>query len=312
MPLQLRLARTRRRGNRQTVAGGIELKLRKAVFPVAGFGTRFLPASKAIPKELIPVVDKPTIQYVVEEARDSGIEHVVIITGRGKNSIEDHFDISFELEHNLRDKGKKDQLEIVQDISNMITISYVRQKEPLGLGHAILCARHLVGDQPFAVLLGDDIVDAKVPCMKQMIDVYEKLGHSVLAVQQVPMNEISSYGVIDGSRIEDTRSFTVRDLVEKPPASEAPSDMAIIGRYILEPEIFEILETTGRGAGGEIQLTDGLKTLLKSRAIAGYEFEGTRYDTGSKMGFLQATVEFALKREDLGEQFREYLKSLTL
>lgn len=287
-------------------------KIKTAVFPAAGLGTRFLPATKSQPKEMLPLVDKPMIQYVVEEAKNSGIEHIVLVTGRGKNAIEDHFDISFELEENLKSKGKSELLEIVQSVSKMITVSYVRQKEPLGLGHAILCAKPLVGNQPFAVFLGDDLVDSKVPCMAQMIKSYEKHGNSVIAVQEVPGEEISSYGVIAGGRIADSREFDVTDMVEKPPASQAPSNMAVIGRYILAPEIFEILETTGKGAGGEIQLTDGLKTLLESQKIIGYEFEGTRYDTGSKLGFLQATVEFALKRDDLGPSFRKYLKELDL
>jgi len=287
-------------------------KIKTAVFPAAGLGTRFLPATKSQPKEMLPLVDKPMIQYVVEEAKNSGIEHIVLVTGRGKNAIEDHFDISFELEENLKSKGKSELLEIVQSVSKMITVSYVRQKEPLGLGHAILCAKPLVGNQPFAVFLGDDLVDSKVPCMAQMIKSFEKHGNSVIAVQEVPGEEISSYGVIAGGRIADSREFDVTDMVEKPPASQAPSNMAVIGRYILAPEIFEILETTGKGAGGEIQLTDGLKTLLESQKIIGYEFEGTRYDTGSKLGFLQATVEFALKRDDLGPSFRKYLKELDL
>ena len=286
--------------------------IKTAVFPAAGLGTRFLPATKSQPKEMLPLVDKPMIQYVVEEAKKSGIEHIVLVTGRGKNAIEDHFDISFELEHNLVQKQKQELLDEVRSISKMITVSYVRQKEPLGLGHAILCAKPLVGNQPFAVFLGDDIVDAEVPCMKQMIDVYQELGQSVIAVQQVPGEDISSYGVIDGERMSEKRCWNVKDLVEKPSVDEAPSDMAVIGRYILEPEIFEILETTERGRGGEIQLTDGLKTLLESQKIFAYEFEGKRYDTGSKLGFLQATVEFALKRDDLGNDFRDYLKNLQL
>jgi UTP--glucose-1-phosphate uridylyltransferase len=287
------------------------MKIRQAVFPAAGLGTRFLPATKSQPKEMLPLVDKPMIQYVVEEAKASGIEHIVIVTGRGKYAIEDHFDISFELEQNLFEKQKHELLEQVRSISNMITISYVRQREPLGLGHAILAAKELIGNETFCVFLGDDIVDSKVPCMKQMIDVYDRYNCSVLAVQQVPKNEISSYGVIDGKQIED-RLFRVYDMVEKPPVEEAPSDMAIIGRYILTPEIFGILEKTQRGSGGEIQLTDGLQELSKRQAIYGYEFSGTRYDTGNKLGFLKATVEMALKRPGLGDTFRTYLKSLEL
>lgn len=289
-----------------------KVAVKTAVFPAAGLGTRFLPATKSQPKEMLPLVDKPMIQYVVEEAKQSGIEHVVLVTGRGKNAIEDHFDISFELEQNLRQKNQHELLEVVQSISKMITVSYVRQKEPLGLGHAILCAKPLIGKQPFAVFLGDDIVDAEVPCMRQMIDVYNEFKQSVIAVQQVPGEEISSYGVISGQRMADSRCWNVTDLVEKPPVHEAPSDMAVIGRYILEPEIFDILESTERGRGGEIQLTDGLKKLLDSQKIFAYEFEGKRYDTGSKLGFLQATVEFALKRPDLGVEFRQYLKNLQL
>lgn len=286
-------------------------RVKTGVFPAAGLGTRFLPATKAQPKEMLPLVDKPMIQYVLEEARDSGIEHAIIITGRGKHAIEDHFDLSFELETNLAEKGKTELLKTLQSISELMTISYVRQREALGLGHAILCAKHLVGDQPFAVFLGDDMVDSEVPCMAQLMSVYEKTGSSVLALQKVPKSEISAYGVIAGELVSEG-IHEVKDLVEKPPVDEAPSDLAIIGRYILTPEIFAILENTGRGAGGEIQLTDGLKTLLKTQEIHGIEFEGIRYDTGNKLGFLRATVEFALKREDLGDAFRAYLKSLDL
>ena len=286
-------------------------QVKTGVFPAAGLGTRFLPATKAQPKEMLPLVDKPMIQYVLEEARDSGIEHAIIITGRGKHAIEDHFDLSFELETNLAEKGKTELLETLQAISELMTISYVRQREALGLGHAILCAKHLVGNQPFAVFLGDDMVDSEIPCMAQLMSVYEKTGSSVLALQKVPKNEISAYGVIAGDMVSE-RIHEVSDLIEKPPVEEAPSDLAIIGRYILTPEIFEILEKTGRGAGGEIQLTDGLKTLLRSQPIHGIEFDGIRHDTGNKLGFLRATVEYALKREDLGESFREYLKGLKL
>ncbi|PCJ18433.1 MAG: UTP--glucose-1-phosphate uridylyltransferase [Candidatus Cloacimonadota bacterium] len=287
------------------------MKIKTAVFPAAGLGTRFLPATKAQPKEMLPLVDKPMIQYVIEEAQKSGIEHVIIITGRGKNSIEDHFDMSYELERNLEEKGKTELLELVQSVSNMITISYVRQKEALGLGHAILCAKHLVGNEPFAVFLGDDIVDADVPCMAQMMKAWDKHQCSIIAVEQVSMEHVSSYGVIAGEKLED-RLYKISDMVEKPKREDAPSDLAIIGRYILTPEIFDILEKTQKGAGGEIQLTDGLRTLLKTQNFYGYQFEGNRYDTGSKMGFLKATVEFALKREDLGPEFREYLKTLDL
>jgi UTP--glucose-1-phosphate uridylyltransferase len=286
-------------------------KVKTGVFPAAGLGTRFLPATKAQPKEMLPLVDKPMIQYVLEEARDSGIEHAIIITGRGKYAIEDHFDLSYELERNLEEKGKVELLETVRSISRLLTISYVRQRQALGLGHAILCAKHLVGNEPFAVFLGDDMVDSEIPCMRQLMSVYEKTGSSTVALQRVPGADISAYGVISGTCISE-RVHQVNDLVEKPAPEEAPSDLAIIGRYILNPEIFEILENTGRGAGGEIQLTDALKTLLKSQEIYGLEFEGTRYDTGNKLGFLRATVEFALKRSDLGEEFRRYLKTLEL
>jgi UTP--glucose-1-phosphate uridylyltransferase len=287
------------------------MKIRHAVFPAAGFGTRFLPATKSQPKEMLPLVDKPMIQYVVEEAKASGIEHIVIVTGRGKYAIEDHFDISFELEQKLHEKGQEELLEQVRSISQMITISYVRQQEPLGLGHAILAARPVVGNETFCVFLGDDIVQSRVPCMKQMIDVFNRYKCSVLAVEQVAQEQIHNYGVIDGKALEG-RLHRVFDMIEKPNAEEAPSNLAIIGRYILTPEVFEILENTQKGRGGEIQLTDALRELVQRQAIYGYEFEGKRYDTGCKLGFLQATVEFALQRKDLGEPFREYLKSLQL
>ena len=286
-------------------------RIKSAVFPAAGLGTRFLPATKAQPKEMLPLVDKPMIQYVVEEARASGIEHIVLITGRGKNAIEDYFDLSIELEKNLEEKQKHELLEEVRSIAHMMTVSYVRQKEPLGLGHAILCAKPLIGSEPFAVFLGDDIVDSEVPCMAQMMRAYKETGSSILAVEQVPMEEVSSYGVMDGSPAGN-RLHEISSLVEKPAKEEAPSNLAIIGRYILPPGIFPILEKTKPGKGGEIQLTDALKTLLESQKIYGYEFEGTRYDTGNKLGFLKATVEFALKRPELGQKFREYLKSLSL
>jgi UTP--glucose-1-phosphate uridylyltransferase len=288
-------------------------KLRKAVFPAAGLGTRFLPATKAQPKEMLPLVDKPIIQYVIEEAVASGLTSIIIVTGRGKNAIEDHFDTSYELERLLEERGKHDLLEQVRAVSNMITVSYVRQGEQLGLGHAVLMARDLVGDEPFAVMLGDDIIDAKVPCMKQMSEVFERHGGPVVAVQQVPRSEISSYGVIAGSLAEPGgRVYRIEDMVEKPTADEAPSDLAIIGRYILTPDIFEALEKTPRDAGGEIQLTNGLRALKERRALYGYRFEGIRHDAGNRLGFLKATVEFALKRPDLGGPFREYLRSLDL
>ena len=288
-------------------------KIRKAVFPAAGLGTRFLPATKAQPKEMLPLVDKPIIQYVIEEAVASGLTSIIIVTGRGKNAIEDHFDVSYELERLLQERGKTELLDQVRTISNMINVSYVRQGETLGLGHAVLMAKDLIGNEPFAVMLGDDIIDSPVPCMKQMIDVFESHGGPVIAVQQVPKDEISAYGVIDGiPEGSSGRVYRIRDMVEKPRADEAPSDLAIIGRYILTPDIFEALETTPRDQGGEIQLTNGLRTLKEKRALFGYRFEGVRHDAGNKLGFLKATVEFALKRQDLGAPFRAYLKSLKL
>jgi UTP--glucose-1-phosphate uridylyltransferase len=292
------------------------MKIRKAVFPAAGLGTRFLPATKSQPKEMLPLVDKPLIQYVVEEAVASGIEHVIIVTGRGKNAIEDHFDVSFELEKILESRGKDDLLDQVREISKMVSVSYVRQKEALGLGHAILVAKPMIGDEPFAVLLGDDIIDSQVPCTLQMISVFERLQSSILATQAVDGPEISRYGVIKGKALEEeglfSRTYRVEDLVEKPPFQQAPSNLAIIGRYILTPEIFEILEKTPSDKGGEIQLTNGLRLLLERQSIYAYQFEGKRYDAGDKLGFLKATVEFALKREDLGKDFSNYLKSLNL
>jgi UTP--glucose-1-phosphate uridylyltransferase len=292
-------------------------KIRTAVFPAAGLGTRFLPATKSQPKEMLPLVDKPLIQYVVEEAVNSGIENIIVVTGRGKNSIEDHFDISYELENLLQQRGQHELLKTVHDISDMIHISYVRQKEALGLGHAVLMARELVGSQPFAVLLGDDIIDAPVPCLRQMIDLYNEDPATYLAIQVVPKQEVSNYGVISGvsksSGGSTPRLYDVRDLVEKPSKETAPSNLAVIGRYILEPEIFDALDATCPGKGGEIQLTDALRGLLEeNHSIYGHVFEGKRYDAGSKLGFLMATVEFALKRPDLGAPFREYLKTLLL
>ena len=287
----------------------------KAVFPAAGLGTRFLPATKAQPKEMMPLVDKPIIQYGVEEAMAAGCDQIIIITGRGKTAIEDHFDVSYELEKMLEERGKTDLLAVVRRISDMIHIAYVRQKEALGLGHAVLMSRELVGDEPFAVILADDIIDAEVPCLKQMIEVYNETGCSVLATQVVEGKAIASYGVLDAEPVPgkwNGRLFEVHNLVEKPKVEEAPSNLAIIGRYILTPAIFETLASTSLGAGGELQLTDGLKELLKKEKIYGYTFEGKRHDTGDKLGFLKATVEFALKREDLGEEFREYLKGLKL
>jgi UTP--glucose-1-phosphate uridylyltransferase len=286
-------------------------KIRVAVFPAAGLGTRFLPATKAQPKEMLPLVDRPLIQYVVEEARDAGISRIVIVTGRGKNAIEDHFDTSYELERTLEEKGKNLLLAEVREVAELIPVSYVRQKRALGLGHAVLQARDLVGDQPFAVMLGDDIVDADEPCIGQMIRLYERRGNPVIALQEVPRSETRQYGIVAGEKIED-RVIRVTDMVEKPAPENAPSNLAIIGRYLLPPEIFGILGDTKPEVGGEIQLTSALKTLLSRRPVDGYLFEGKRYDAGDKLGFLKATVEFALKRADLGAPFREYLKGLRL
>jgi UTP--glucose-1-phosphate uridylyltransferase len=291
-------------------------KVRKAVFPAAGLGTRFLPATKAQPKEMLPLVDKPLIQYGVEEAIHSGVQNIIIVTGRGKTAIEDHFDVSFELEHLLETRGKKDLLATVRAVSDMINVAYVRQKEALGLGHAVLRARELVGDEPFAVILSDDVIDAEVPALRQLLDVYEFYGAPVLALMEVPKDSISAYGVVDAEPVSHhgggDRLYRIRNLVEKPKAKDAPSNLAIIGRYILTPDVFRSLETIEPGSGGELQLTDGLKHTLRSRPIYGYRFEGTRYDAGDKLGFLKATVEFALKRYDLGEEFRTYLKSLNV
>jgi UTP--glucose-1-phosphate uridylyltransferase len=288
-------------------------QVRKAIFPAGGLGTRFLPATKVIPKEMLALVDKPIIQYGVEEAIASGIEHIIIITGRGKGTIEDHFDNSFELDATLERKGKHELLAVSRGVSSLARISYVRQREPLGLGHAVLCAKELVGDEPFAVILPDDVIAAQVPCLKQMIGVFDEKGGSVLATQTVEGPEISSYGVLAGSQDPDNeRIYNCTGMVEKPKFEEAPSKQAIIGRYVLTPRIFEMLEQTTPGAGGEIQLTDGLMALLKEEKIFGYTFEGKRFDAGDKMGMLEATVEFALSRADLGPQFREYLKGLKL
>ncbi len=291
-------------------------KVRKAVFPAAGLGTRFLPATKAMPKEMLPLVDKPLIQYGVEEAIHSGIQNIYIVTGRGKSAIEDHFDVSFELEHLLESRNKKELLAQVRSVSDLINVAYVRQKEALGLGHAVLRAKELVGHEPFAVILSDDVIDGDVPCLRQLLDVYEFYGASVVALMEVPKDMISNYGVVDAEPVSHNgtrdRLYRIRNLVEKPKAEDAPSNLAIIGRYVLTPEIFASIEATPPGRGGEIQLTDGLKHLLRNRPIYGFRFEGSRYDAGDKQGFLQATVEFALKRHDLGEQFRQYLKTLTL
>lgn len=282
------------------------LKVRKAIIPAAGLGTRFLPATKAQPKEMLPIVDKPTIQFIVEEAINSGIESIMIVTGRNKRAIEDHFDKSYELEEELKKKGNHDLLELVQDISNLVDINYIRQKEPRGLGHAIYCAKAFIGNEPFAVLLGDDIVDAEVPCLKQMIDIYDEYKTTVLGVQKVPWEDVSMYGIAGCNPIED-RVYKVKDLVEKPDPGSAPSNIAILGRYIITPEIFTYLENAEPGKGGEIQLTDALKGLMGSEAIYAYDFIGKRYDVGNKLGFLEATVEFALKRDDLKDDFLKYL-----
>jgi UTP--glucose-1-phosphate uridylyltransferase len=284
--------------------------VRKAVFPAAGLGTRFLPATKAQPKEMLPLVDKPTIQYVVEEAVASGLSQITMITGRNKRAIEDHFDAAFELEYYLQDRGKTEELAEIKAISELADISYVRQKEALGLGHAILCARSLVGEDPFGVFLGDDIVVAQVPCMRQLLRVYEARGGPVLAVMRVPREEIGRYGVISARPIGDG-AHEILDLVEKPDPGDAPSDLAIIGRYVLTPDIFPILAETAPDARGEIQLTNGLRTLRARRPIFALEFEGKRYDTGDKLGFLKATVEFALARPDLGDAFRAFLCELS-
>ena len=291
-------------------------KVRKAVFPAAGLGTRFLPATKAIPKEMLPVVDKPLIQYGVEEAIASGIEDVIIVTGRGKNSMEDHFDISFELEFNLKSKNKTALLEIARGVSELAQISYVRQGEALGLGHAVLTAKELVGNEPFAVILSDDIIASETPCVKQLADVHAQYGATVLALMEVPLEQISAYGCVAAEPVEESkygdRLFRIHDLVEKPKADVAPSNLAIIGRYVLTPDIFTCIESIEPGSGGEIQLTDGMKYMLKTKPIYGLKFEGERYDAGDKAGFLKATVEFALRRPDLGPAFREYLKTLSL
>jgi UTP--glucose-1-phosphate uridylyltransferase len=284
-------------------------KVRKAVFPAAGLGTRFLPATKASPKEMLPLVDKPLIQYVVEEAVASGIESVIIVTGRGKSAIEDHFDISFELERLLEERGKADELQAMRRISEMARISYVRQREALGLGHAVLQARDLVGDEPFAVMLSDDIVDAETPALRQLLDVYEKYDAPVVAVFEVEGEAISRFGVVDGEEVE-AGVYKIKDMVEKPPFAEAPSNLAIIGRYILTPDIFAEIEQTTPGAIGEIQITDAMRALLKKRPFYAVRFKGTRYDAGDKLGFLMATIEFALQHQDLAPEFSEYLRSL--
>jgi UTP--glucose-1-phosphate uridylyltransferase len=283
----------------------------KVVIPAAGLGTRFLPATKASPKEMLPLVDKPLIQYVVEEAVAAGIKEIIIITGRGKRAIEDHFDVSFELEENLRENGKKVLLKEIQEISELADFCYVRQRHARGLGHAVLCARHLIGNEPFAVMLGDDILDAPVPAIRQMIQVYDRFRCPVVGVQPVPKSEVHQYGVIKAEPVESDL-YRIEDLVEKPLPEKAPSNLAVIGRYILTPEIFDALDKTPPGKNGEIQLTDALRILARQKPMYGKRLQGTRYDAGDKLGFLKATVEFGLKRPDLGKSFQQYLKSLKL
>ena len=285
------------------------MKIRKAIIPAAGLGTRFLPATKAQPKEMLPIVDKPTIQYIVEEAIEAGIEDILIITGKHKRAIEDHFDKSFELEMALKEKGKIELLELVEDISNLVDIHYIRQKEPKGLGHAIYCARTFIGDEAFAVLLGDDVMVSEEPVIGQMMKVYAEKGTTVLGVQKVPEDNVSRYGIVK-YRKQEGSLYQVEDLIEKPSQKEAPSNLAILGRYIITPDIFPILEDTKPGHSNEIQLTDALKKLAEFSLVYAHEFKGKRYDVGNKMGFLQATVEFALKRDDLGDRFYSYLKQL--
>lgn len=286
------------------------MKVRKAIIPAAGLGTRFLPATKAMPKEMLPIVDKPTIQYIVEEAIESGIEDIIIVTGKGKRAIEDHFDHSFELEQNLLEKGKLELLTAVQKSSKMVDIHYIRQKEAKGLGHAIWCARKFIGNEPFAVLLGDDIVQANKPCLKQLIEQYNRYKSSIIGVQSVSEEEVSRYGIVDGKEIHN-RLYSLKNLVEKPNKNEAPSNIAIMGRYILSPQIFEILNNQKPGAGGEIQLTDAIAELNRKEAVYAYEFEGIRYDVGEKLGFIKTTLEFALQRQDLRDNLLAYLKELT-
>ena len=285
------------------------MKVKKAIIPAAGLGTRFLPATKSQPKEMLPIVDKPTIQYIIEEAIAAGIEEILIITGKNKRAIEDHFDKSVELELELENKHKDDLLKQVRDISNMVNIYFIRQKEPKGLGHAINCARTFVGNEPFAVMLGDDIVDADTPCLKQLIDCFKEKNTTILAVQEVAMGNVDKYGIVDGVQISD-KVYKVNNLVEKPQVDVAPSNVAILGRYIITPEIFDILDNTKPGKGGEIQLTDALKTLISRQDMYAYLFSGRRYDVGDKMGFLEATVEFALKRDELKVPFMKYLQTL--
>ncbi len=285
------------------------MNVRKAIIPAAGLGTRFLPATKAQPKEMLPIVDKPTIQYIIEEAVEAGIQDIIVVTGRNKRSIEDHFDRSIELELELEKGDKQDMLDMVRGISEMANIHYIRQKEPRGLGHAILAAQHFIGDEPFAVLLGDDVVISKQPCLGQMLDVFKEYQTSILGVQTVAHEVVNKYGIIAGKQVDD-RVYKVNDMVEKPSVEEAPSNVAVLGRYIITPEIFRFLETQDAGKGGEIQLTDALKRLAKEQAMYAYDFKGHRYDVGSKVGFIQANIEFALRREELREEMEEYLSRL--
>ncbi|MFC1633117.1 UTP--glucose-1-phosphate uridylyltransferase GalU [Patescibacteria group bacterium] len=286
-------------------------KVRKAVIPAAGFGTRFLPATKAMPKEMLPLVDKPVIQYIVEEAVAAGFEEIILITGRNKRAIEDHFDTSYELECLLQQQTKKEQLAAIKNVSDLAEFVYVRQKMPLGLGHAILMAKNVVGDEPFAVFLGDDVIDAKVPAIKQMLNAYEKQPGSYVAVQKVPKDQISHFGVIDGTPLKDVpRTYAVKDMIEKPKASEAPSDLAAIGRYILDPRIFKIIEKTQPGKYAEIQLTDALRTFAKEGTLFAHEYEGEYLDTGRVLGYMQANIHFALKHKEFGKEIRKYLKDI--
>lgn len=288
------------------------MNIKKAIIPAAGLGTRFLPATKAQPKEMLPIVDKPTIQYIVEEAVESGIEDIIIVSGRGKRAIEDHFDVSYELEEKLAEKGKTEMLNIVHSISELANIHYIRQKEPKGLGHAISCASRFVGNEPFAVLLGDDIVQTEQPCLSQLIDVYNRHGLSVVGVQKVPDELVTNYGIVDplNNNNYGTSVSGVRTFVEKPSVGNSPSNMAIMGRYILTPKIFDILETLSPGKGGEIQLTDAIKILNEQEQVLAYNFTGKRYDIGNKLGFVKATIDFALNREDLSNDIRKYLQEV--
>jgi UTP--glucose-1-phosphate uridylyltransferase len=285
------------------------MKIRKAIIPAAGLGTRFLPATKAQPKEMLPIVDKPAIQYIVEEAINSGIEDIIIVTGRNKRAIEDHFDKSIELEMLLAEKGNQELLKLVQNVSNLVNVHYIRQKQPLGLGHAVLCASKFIGDEPFALLLGDDIIDSDPPCLKQMMDLYEEAQTSVIAAQTVPWEDVSKYGIISPSTLEGKLQY-ISDLIEKPDREKAPSNMAVIGRYVIEPEIFAILEDCQPGRGGEIQLTDALRILNQQKPMIAYMQQGKRYDVGDKLGYIEATIEFALQRKELQPQLLAYLKDL--